>query len=77
MDQLNIFLLITAVVITVIAMILSRLGNSSPICAVLGVDPSFAATLMIIGTICDIPATLLNATGNLVASTLVQRLAGK
>ena len=47
------------------------------ICAVLGVDPSFAATLMIIGTICDIPATLLNATGNLVASTLVQRLAGK
>ena len=36
-DQLNIFLLITAVVITVIAMILSRLGNSSPICAVLGV----------------------------------------
>lgn len=46
------------------------------ICAVLGVDPAFAATLMIIGTICDIPATLLNATGNLVASALVQRLAG-
>ena len=47
------------------------------ICAVLGVDPAFAATLMIIGTICDIPATLVNATGNLVASLLVQRLAGK
>ena len=44
------------------------------ICAILGVDPAFAATLMIIGTICDIPATLLNATGNLVASTLVERL---
>ena len=44
------------------------------ICAILGVDPAFAATLMIIGTICDIPATLLNATGNLVASTVVERL---
>ena len=44
------------------------------ICAVLGLDPSFAAILLIIGTICDIPATLLNATGNLVAPLLVQRL---
>ena len=44
------------------------------ICAVLGLDPTFAASLMIIGTICDIPATLLNATGNLVAPLLVQRL---
>ena len=44
------------------------------ICAVLGLDPSFAASLMIIGTVCDIPATLLNATGNLVASMLVQRV---
>ena len=44
------------------------------ICAVLGLDPSFAAALLIIGTICDIPATLLNATGNLVAPLLVQRL---
>jgi hypothetical protein len=30
---------------------------------------------MIIGTICDIPGTLLNASGNLVAPLLVQRLA--
>ena len=44
------------------------------ICAVLGLDPSFAAALLIIGTVCDIPATLLNATGNLVAPLLVQRL---
>lgn len=44
------------------------------ICAVLGIDPSFAATLLIIGTICDIPATLVNSTGNLVAATLVDRL---
>lgn len=46
------------------------------ICAVLGLDPSFAAALLIIGTICDIPATLLNATGNIVAPLLVQRFAG-
>ena len=45
------------------------------ICAVLGLDPSFAASLLIIGTICDIPGTLLNASGNLVAPLLVQRLA--
>ena len=44
------------------------------ICAVLGLDPSFAAALLIIGTICDIPATLLNVAGNLVAPLLVQRL---
>lgn len=47
------------------------------ICAVLGIDPAFAATLMIIGTLCDIPATLINATGNLVAATLVQRLTAR
>ena len=44
------------------------------ICAVLGLDPSFAASLLIIGTICDIPATLLNVAGNLVAPLLVRRL---
>lgn len=47
------------------------------ICAVLGIDPSFAASLMIIGTLCDIPATVINATGNLVAATLVQRFVKK
>ena len=44
------------------------------ICAVLGLDPAFAATLLIIGTVCDIPATLLNVTGNLVSSLLVHRI---
>ena len=44
------------------------------ICAVLGLDPSFAAALLIIGTICDIPATLLNVAGNLTAPLVVQRL---
>ncbi|MBO4475794.1 MAG: dicarboxylate/amino acid:cation symporter [Bacteroidales bacterium] len=46
------------------------------ICSVLGLDPSFAAALLVIGTICDIPATLLNATDNLVAPLLVHRLTG-
>ena len=44
------------------------------ICAVLGLDPSFAAALLIISTSCDIPATLLNVAGNLAAPLLVQRL---
>ena len=44
------------------------------ICAVLGLDPSFAAALLVISTICDIPATLLNVAGNLAAPLLVQRL---
>jgi len=44
------------------------------ICAVLGLDPSFAAALLIIGTICDIPATLLNVSGNLVAPMIVGKL---
>ena len=43
------------------------------ICSILGVDPSFAATILIIGTICDIPATLLNSTMNLSGAMLVDR----
>jgi len=35
---------------------------------------AIAAALLIIGTICDIPATLLNAADNLVAPLLVQRI---
>ena len=72
----------TAALIMVLAVLESIVVGAIPvggmtgeilICAVLGLDPAFAATLMIIGTICDIPATLLNATGNLVASLLVHR----
>ena len=44
------------------------------ICSVLGLDPSFAAALLVIGTICDIPATLLNVADNLVAPLIVHRL---
>lgn len=44
------------------------------ICSVFGFIPELAATLMIISAIIDIPATLLNSTGNVVSSLLVTRL---
>ena len=47
------------------------------ICSVLGIDPSFAATLMVIGTIVDIPATLVNSTANVVGAYAVSSLVGK
>ena len=47
------------------------------ICSVLGLDPAFAATLMVISTIVDIPATLINSTGNLTGTVLISRLSGK
>lgn len=73
----------SAVLVILLALVVSIVVGAIPvggmtgellICAVLGVDPSFAASLLIIGTICDIPATLVNSTGNLVAATLVDRL---
>ncbi len=44
------------------------------ICSVFGFSPQLAGTLMIISTIIDMPATLLNSTGNVVCSVLVTRL---
>ncbi|MBK5722694.1 dicarboxylate/amino acid:cation symporter [Dysgonomonas sp. Marseille-P4677] len=44
------------------------------ICSVFGFSPQLAGTLMIISTIVDIPATLLNSTGNVMCSALVARL---
>jgi len=44
------------------------------ICSIFGFSPQLAGTLMIISTIIDIPATLLNSTGNVVCSVLVTRL---
>ena len=43
------------------------------ICSILGVDPGFAATLLVISTLVDIPATLLNTTDNIVSAVLVDR----
>jgi Na+/H+-dicarboxylate symporter len=45
------------------------------ICSVFGYTPEMAAVLMVISTLIDIPATLLNVSGNVVASVLVDRLA--
>lgn len=44
------------------------------ICSIFGFSPELAGTLMIISTIVDIPATLLNSTGNVVCSVMVTRL---
>jgi len=44
------------------------------ICSLLGFPPEMAAALMVISTVIDIPATLLNSTGNVVAARLVDRL---
>ncbi|EUJ28017.1 Dicarboxylate/amino acid:cation (Na+ or H+) symporter [Listeria floridensis FSL S10-1187] len=43
------------------------------ICAVFGFPPELVATIMIISTIIDVPATLLNSTGNTVCAMLVAR----
>lgn len=69
-----VILLAVLVSIVVGAIPVGGMTSEILICAVLGLDPSFAASLMIISTICDIPATLLNASGNLAAPVLVQRI---
>ncbi len=43
-------------------------------CSFLGIEPGFAATLLVISTLVDIPATLLNTTDNVVAAAWVDRL---
>lgn len=44
------------------------------ICSILGVDPGFAATLLVISTLVDIPATLVNTSDNIVSAVWVDRL---
>ncbi|WP_239256963.1 dicarboxylate/amino acid:cation symporter [Listeria ilorinensis] len=43
------------------------------ICSVFGFSPELVGTIMIISTIIDIPATLLNSTGNTVCAMMVTR----
>lgn len=44
------------------------------ICSVFGFSPQLAATLLVISAIIDIPATLVNSTGNVMCAMLVTRL---
>ena len=44
------------------------------ICAMLGFPPEMAASLMIIGTLVDMPATLVNVTANVTAAVWIDRL---
>lgn len=47
------------------------------ICALVGVDPSLVGVVMIIGTIIDIPATLLNSQTNVVGALLADKFLQK
>lgn len=47
------------------------------ICSVLGMSPDLVGIIVLIGAIVDIPATLLNSNFNIVASILVDRIAGR
>lgn len=47
------------------------------ICSILGFSPELAGALLVISTIVDVPATLLNSTGNVVSAVLVDRLSNK
>lgn len=44
------------------------------ICTLLGVDPAMAGIIIVIGTIVDMPSTVLNACNNVAAAVLVDRL---
>lgn len=63
---------VTLLVSTVVGAIpIGGMTGEILICSILGLDPSFAATLLIIGTLCDIPATLLNTAANATAAVVV------
>ena len=47
------------------------------LCSVLGFPPEAVGIIVVIGTLVDIPATLLNVQGNMVAAVLVDALTGR
>lgn len=47
------------------------------ICSVMGFDPSLVTVIVVIGVLIDIPATLLNAGGNVTAAVVIDRLTGR
>ena len=47
------------------------------ICSVMGFPPEMVGIIVVIGTLIDVPATLLNVNGNIVASLLTDRLRGR
>ena len=47
------------------------------ICSILGADPSVVGVLIVLSTIIDMPATLLNATGNTILPAAIERLTYK
>lgn len=73
----NMFLIIGAALLTsaVVGAVPSG-GMTSELlmCSLFGLSPELVGTLMIIATIVDVPATLLNSTGNITGSILVARM---
>ena len=47
------------------------------ICSVMGFPPEMVGIIVVIGTLIDVPATLLNVSGNIVAALLSDRLTGR
>ena len=47
------------------------------ICSVMGFDPSLVTVIVVIGVLIDIPATLLNAGGNVTAAVVIDRLTSR
>lgn len=47
------------------------------ICSVMGFDPSLVTVIVVIGVLIDIPATLLNAGGNVTAAVVIDRLTAR
>ena len=47
------------------------------ICSVMGFPPEMVGIIVVIGTLIDVPATLLNVNGNIVAALLSDRLTGR
>ncbi|MBO4621153.1 MAG: cation:dicarboxylase symporter family transporter, partial [Paludibacteraceae bacterium] len=47
------------------------------ICSMVGADPKLVGLIMVISTLVDMPATLLNVNGNMTATLLINKLMKK
>ena len=76
----------TALVIVGMAILASMVVGAVPtgagtaellICSIIGVDPKMVGLIMVISTLVDMPATLLNVNGNMTATLLINKLMKK
>ena len=66
--------IVTAVVVSAVPV--GGLTSEILICMMLGADPSLAGLLIVVSILLDIPATLINSSGNVCAAVLVDKLSG-